>query len=41
MQGSIRVMPGCYITGYAAGRAAAISLREHCSIRKIDVTEII
>ena len=32
MQSSVRVMPGCYITGQAAGTAAAI-----CALGGIDV----
>lgn len=31
MQGSIRVMPGCYITGQAAGAAAALCAEQGCT----------
>ncbi len=37
MQGSIRVMPGCYITGQAAGVAAALAAQAHVSIHDVDV----
>lgn len=34
--GSIRVMPGCYITGQATGVAAAICVINNCGIRDFD-----
>lgn len=37
MQGSIRVMPGCYITGQAAGMAAAMAVEANTDTRGIDV----
>ncbi|MBR5837005.1 MAG: FAD-dependent oxidoreductase [Victivallales bacterium] len=37
LQGSIRVMPGCYITGQAAGMAACEALDKGTDIRGIDV----
>jgi len=37
MQGSIRVMPGCYITGQAAGVAASISAGSETDVHMIDV----
>ncbi len=37
LQGSIRVMPGCYITGQAAGVAAAMAIEQHGTTREIDV----
>ncbi|MCL2158990.1 MAG: FAD-dependent oxidoreductase [Oscillospiraceae bacterium] len=37
IQGSIRVMPGCYITGQAAGGAAAISVEKNTHTRGFDV----
>lgn len=40
MQSSIRVMPGCYITGQAAGVAAAMSAKTGIIPRKIDVKEV-
>ncbi|MBS3752794.1 MAG: FAD-dependent oxidoreductase, partial [Anaerolineales bacterium] len=40
MQGSIRVTPGCYITGQAAGAAAAMSVPEGTNTRSIDVKEL-
>lgn len=39
MQSSIRVMPGCYITGQAAGIAASLACREE-DTRKIDIDEL-
>ena len=38
--GSIRVMPGCFITGMAAGVAAAMSAKGNCTPRDIDVKEL-
>ncbi len=40
MQGSVRVMPGCYITGQAAGVAAALALAAAGDVRQIAVTEL-
>lgn len=40
MQGSIRVTPGCYITGQAAGVAAAMSVPVGANTRGIDVREL-
>jgi len=40
IQGSVRVMPGCYITGQAAGMAAAISVRENTDTRGFSVKEL-
>jgi hypothetical protein len=40
LQGSIRVMPGCYITGQAAGVAAAIAADKGISVHDIDVREL-
>lgn len=37
MQSSIRVMPGCYITGQAAGMAAAMALDKAGDIRSISI----
>ena len=36
MQASIRVMPGCFITGQAAGTAAAMALKAG-NTRSVDV----
>ena len=38
MEASIRVMPGCYLTGYAAGTAAALA--KDGDVRKIQAAEI-
>jgi len=40
MQSSIRVMPGCYITGQAAGMAAAIMVEEKKDSRSIDIRKL-
>ncbi len=37
VQASIRVMPGCYITGQAAGAAAALMIEADADSRSIDV----
>jgi hypothetical protein len=40
MQASIRVMPGCYITGQAAGVAAAMTVQGEGDTRTIDPREL-
>jgi hypothetical protein len=40
MQASIRVMPGCYITGQAAGVAAALMVAGRTDSRGIDVRQL-
>jgi hypothetical protein len=40
MQGSVRVMPGCYITGQAAGLAAAICVEQDTDTRGFAVGEL-
>jgi hypothetical protein len=40
MQSTTRVMPACYITGQAAGAAAAICSKKNISSREIDVKEL-
>ncbi len=40
MQGSVRVMPGCYITGQAAGVAAALAADQRQDVHEVDVTEL-
>jgi hypothetical protein len=40
VHGSIRVMPGCFITGQAAGAAAALAAKRQTSTRGIDVKEL-
>lgn len=40
MQSSIRVMPGCYITGQAAGVSAALCAKDGCSPKDADVHAI-
>lgn len=37
MEASIRVMPGCFITGEAAGTAAALALDQETDVRAVDV----
>lgn len=36
MQSSVRVVPGCMITGEGAGTAAALSVKNSCSLRTLD-----
>jgi len=40
MQSSIRVMPGCYITGQAAGAAAAIAVHDNTDTRGFDIYKL-
>jgi FAD dependent oxidoreductase len=40
LQGSIRVMPGCYITGQAAGTAASIAVEQNTDTRGFKVAEL-
>jgi flavin-dependent dehydrogenase len=40
MQASIRVMPGCYITGQAAGLAAAMAAQADTDTRSIETREL-
>lgn len=40
LQGSIRVMPGCFITGQAAGLAAALACENRNNIRQVPITEL-
>ena len=37
---SMRVMPACYITGQAAGMAAAIAAGGSCDVHTVDVKEL-
>lgn len=40
MQSSVRVMPGCYITGQAAGAAAAIASETGCAAKDVDIRRL-
>lgn len=40
MQSSVRVMPGCYITGQAAGTAAAVSAQGNTDVHNANISEI-
>lgn len=40
MQSSVRVMPGCYITGQACGAAAALAVSGDTTIRGIDISAL-
>ncbi len=40
LQGSIRVMPGCFITGQTAGVAAAIAIEKNTNTRELPVPEL-
>jgi hypothetical protein len=41
IQGSVRVMPGCYITGQAAGMAAALAVEKRTDTRSLPVREVL
>ena len=41
IQGSVRVMPGCYITGQAAGMAAALALEKGTHTRGFPVVDLL
>jgi hypothetical protein len=41
MQSSIRVMPGCFITGQAIGTASAICAKQGCDTRAVPVPELL
>jgi len=36
----VRLIPNCFVTGHAAGVAAAVAVRDRCKPRDADVTEI-
>ena len=40
VQSSIRVMPGCFITGQAIGVAAAIAVKQGCDARHVPLPEL-
>jgi hypothetical protein len=40
IQGSVRVMPGCFITGQAAGMAAAMTVEKKADVRDVSVPEL-
>jgi hypothetical protein len=40
LQGSLRVMPGCYITGQAAGAAAALAVETGRGVHEVEVKEL-
>jgi len=40
MQGTVRTMPGCYITGQAAGVAAALAIDKDTDTRGFEVSEL-
>ncbi|MBR4950147.1 MAG: FAD-dependent oxidoreductase [Clostridia bacterium] len=40
LMGSIRVMPGCYITGQAAGMASSMAIEENITPREINVKKL-
>ena len=39
--GAVRVMPPCMAMGQAAGTAAALSVKNNCTVRDIDTKELI
>jgi ribulose 1,5-bisphosphate synthetase/thiazole synthase len=36
----VRLIPNCFVTGHAAGVAAAVAIRDRCRPREVDVTEV-
>ncbi|MFA6930940.1 MAG: FAD-dependent oxidoreductase [Lentisphaeria bacterium] len=40
IQGSVRVMPGCYITGQAVGLAAVLCCEQSCDTRSFPITAL-
>ena len=36
----VRLIPNCFVTGHAAGVAAAVAARESCRPREVDVTKV-
>ena len=36
----VRLIPNCFVTGHAAGVAAAVAVRDRCKPRNADITEI-
>ena len=40
MQASLRVMPGCFITGQAVGLAATLAVQKSCVSRQIQIADL-
>jgi len=40
MSDLIRVIPNCFITGHAAGAAAAVAANDGCTVREVDVPKV-
>ena len=40
VQSSIRVMPGCFITGQAAGVGAALAVEGRCAAAEVNVGKV-
>jgi hypothetical protein len=36
----VRLIPNCFVTGHAAGAAAAVAVEDDCSVRNVDVTKV-
>ena len=36
----VRLIPNCFVTGHAAGVAAAVAVRDGCTPRQVDVPEV-
>ena len=36
----VRLIPNCFVTGYAAGVAGAVAVQDRCSPRQVDVTKV-
>jgi hypothetical protein len=40
MADMVRVIPICWITGHAAGVAAAVAVQDRCHVRNVDVSKV-
>ena len=40
MSDLIRVIPNCFITGHAAGAAAALATKDGCPVRDVEVPKL-
>jgi hypothetical protein len=36
----VRLIPNCFVTGHAAGVAAAVAVQDRCRPRDVDVTKV-
>ena len=40
MADKVRVIPICWVTGHAAGVAAAVAVQDGCRVRDVDVNKV-